>query len=418
MKFKNKKKIIFTLLYYVFFIYFTYFYAYSAELTKLFVHEGSVYSKLVFFVDKVEKVDKKEFIHRLDTNASYNGHILKVPIRLSSQFQKSQPDKFNTLLKKNSLSGDRAYRITENNGKMEIAFFGKKICGLYDIVSDRFGSGFILVFGPTAQHEGDTKNNTTQKTQEREQGEKKIKVFIDYGHGGKDCGARSAEGFCEKDITRAHGTLLVKELRQRGYVVQTSRDFDEFFELDERTGMANRFNADLAISLHADSCARAEKSGASVRVPKNLSLTKNNTIQVARNEIASNPDGSLFSGCFFFEREEKDRIAHSNDFARILARELEVSSSEKTTQKIEIVTDPFQFLLGTAMPTILLELGFLSNKKDSQELIDPIRQESYAYKIANAVDRYFLGKKPEKKRKKIKRSQDVSGEKYDCTYSA
>ncbi|MCQ2827079.1 N-acetylmuramoyl-L-alanine amidase, partial [Helicobacter pylori] len=102
------------------------------------------------------------------------------------------------------------------------------------------------------------KNDTFIKTKRK----KHKKIVLDAGHGGKDCGAMSANLVCEKDIVLEVVKFLHKELKKRGYSVLLTRDKDIYIDLVARTELANKKGADLFISVHANSIPKRSTSNA------------------------------------------------------------------------------------------------------------------------------------------------------------
>ncbi len=102
------------------------------------------------------------------------------------------------------------------------------------------------------------KNDTWIKTKRK----KHKKIVLDAGHGGKDCGAMSANLVCEKDIVLEVVKFLHKELKKRGYSVLLTRDKDIYIDLVARTELANKKSADLFISVHANSIPKRSTSNA------------------------------------------------------------------------------------------------------------------------------------------------------------
>ncbi len=94
------------------------------------------------------------------------------------------------------------------------------------------------------------------------QRKKHKKIVLDAGHGGKDCGAMSANLVCEKDIVLEVVKFLHKELKKRGYSVLLTRDKDIYIDLVGRTELANKKSADLFISVHANSIPKRSTSNA------------------------------------------------------------------------------------------------------------------------------------------------------------
>ncbi len=228
----------------------------------------------------------------------------------------------------------------------------------YSILSDRFGKGIVLKIMHTEKKTAYFNMITTSKNP--------LRIFIDCGHGGTDPGAHGVTGIYEKEITLIMGKKIAKVLETQGYKVLLSRESDKTVPLDSRTTAANNFKADLCLSLHADSCARPERSGISIRIPaEKIGLP----IEVGYKDIAT----------------EKSRILVSNNFAHTLLRTL--SKELKTIPRIHV--DPFQMLLGTHMPTVLIEMGFLSHEQDCELLQSNIYQDLFVKALKDGIKEFY-----------------------------
>lgn len=215
-------------------------------------------------------------------------------------------------------------------------------------------------------------------------------VVIDAGHGGKDPGAHGAEAH-EKDLTLAAAHALRDRLVRTGrYKVVMTRDTDVFVPLEQRVQIARRANADLFISLHADSGG----GDPAIRGATVYTLSEKGTDRVAHG-VFDKPDWFMDVALpgqdpatkrillDLTQRETKNR---SSVFAEMLLG--------KMSDKVELLRHShrdagFMVLLAPEVPAVLLEMGFVSNPEDERNLADPQRRAVFMSAVASAIDSYF-----------------------------
>jgi N-acetylmuramoyl-L-alanine amidase len=212
-------------------------------------------------------------------------------------------------------------------------------------------------------------------------------VVLDPGHGGSDPGAIGVQGTQEKRIVLAAATELRRRLEQGGRVrVAMTRTRDRFVALADRVAFARDRGASLFISLHADSAPGAR--GASVYT---LSETASDELAeaLARRENAADAAGGLplptedpAVARILISLVQRETQAGSASFARLL-----VAALERATP---LLTQPyrqaaFAVLKAPDVPSVLVELGFLSHPEDEAALRDPRHRARLAQAIADAV---------------------------------
>jgi len=174
------------------------------------------------------------------------------------------------------------------------------------------------------------------------------RVVIDAGHGGKDPGATSCLGFYEKTVNLAVARKVTYLLQQKGFKAVMTRDGDTFIELEERAAVANRYDADLFVSIHADSSPS--------------SSTRGFTIYVSRSASWSS-------------RQAAGAIAKS------LAK---TGLDNRGTQNAD-----YRVLVQTRGPAVLVELGYLSNQREAELLRDSSFQSRLAQAIADGISDFL-----------------------------
>ncbi len=233
------------------------------------------------------------------------------------------------------------------------------------------------------------KNDTFIKTKRK----KHKKIVLDAGHGGKDCGAMSANLVCEKDIVLEVVKFLHKELKKRGYSVLLTRDKDIYIDLVARTELANRKSADLFISVHANSIPKHSTSNAHGIETYFLSTARSERAsKVAEQE--NKDDVNLmdyFSKSLLLNSLNTQRLIVSNK----LAIDVQYGMLQSIRKNYPDVVDggvregPFWVLAGALMPSILIEIGYNSHAIESKRIQSKPYQKILAKGIADGIDSFF-----------------------------
>ncbi|MCQ2697139.1 N-acetylmuramoyl-L-alanine amidase [Helicobacter pylori] len=233
------------------------------------------------------------------------------------------------------------------------------------------------------------KNDTLIKTKRK----KHKKIVLDAGHGGKDCGAMSANLVCEKDIVLEVVKFLHKELKKRGYSVLLTRDKDIYIDLVARTELANKKSADLFISVHANSIPKHSTSNAHGIETYFLSTARSERARkVAEQENKDNVNlMDYFSKSLFLNSLNTQRLIVSNK----LAIDVQYGMLQSVRKNYPDVVDggvregPFWVLAGALMPSILIEIGYNSHAIESKRIQSKPYQKILAKGIADGIDSFF-----------------------------
>ncbi|WP_193227818.1 N-acetylmuramoyl-L-alanine amidase [Aureimonas psammosilenae] len=227
--------------------------------------------------------------------------------------------------------------------------------------------------------------------------EPKYTVVIDPGHGGVDTGAIGKHGTLEKDVNLKFGLALRDELAKQPRIrVLMTRSDDTFVSLGERSEFARRERANLFVSMHSDSIRYADIRGATVYT---LSEKASDSLsgEVAESENSADrfvdpkwreDKPEVFDILIELTRRETDNL--SEHFAAGLVKEL-------GRHDIRLIRNPkrsagFKVLTAPDVPSVLLEIGYLSNVDDEQLLLDESWRRDSASAIASAIER-FVGTK-------------------------
>jgi N-acetylmuramoyl-L-alanine amidase len=218
-------------------------------------------------------------------------------------------------------------------------------------------------------------------------------IVIDPGHGGIDSGTSGVDGSMEKDLVLNEGLRLKKALQQRGYVVHLTRDTDIYIPLRERVNIGRGYQADLFISLHADSNPDASVSGASVytlsesgsdKEAAALAKKENQSDVIAGVDLAgeNSPVASIL-----IDLAQRDTMNRSTRFALTALGEL--SNATDILPREPHRSAAFVVLKAPDVPAVLIELGYLSNAHDCGQMGTDRWREGVAQAIADAVERHF-----------------------------
>jgi N-acetylmuramoyl-L-alanine amidase len=218
-------------------------------------------------------------------------------------------------------------------------------------------------------------------------------IVIDPGHGGVDPGAIAVDGAYEKDIVLEMARELRRLIERSGrYRVALTRDSDVFIRLRDRIAKARELGGQVFVSLHADSLRVAQQRGASVYT---LSQTASDeeaarlASQENRADILSGPDLSQHDAAvatILIDLAQRDTSNKSIAFADLLAEEL--ASATPLVRKHRRFAG-FAVLKSPDMPSVLLELGYLSNAVDARNLAQPDYRAKVAHAVVRALDRFY-----------------------------
>jgi N-acetylmuramoyl-L-alanine amidase len=215
-------------------------------------------------------------------------------------------------------------------------------------------------------------------------------VVIDPGHGGDDVGATSPTGVTEKEVVLAVGRRLARVLESRGHAVRLTRDGDTSRALTDRTALANRLDATVFISLHANASTVASVAGAETYY---MSLDGASDAAAAatadlENRAGASPGDRSPLDLILWDLAQADVLNESSK----LALRVQGRLNERLGLRDRGVKQaPFVVLTGATMPAILVEVGFLSNPSEAERLTQANTQQQIAEALAAGIED-FLGR--------------------------
>jgi N-acetylmuramoyl-L-alanine amidase len=218
------------------------------------------------------------------------------------------------------------------------------------------------------------------------------RIVIDAGHGGHDSGTLGADGIEEKDVVLDVALRLGKLLHDRlGAEIVYTRADDTFIPLETRTAIANKAQADLFISVHANSSQDPSARGVEVYY---LNFTSDpEAMRVASRENAVSTQSVHDLSDLVKKIALKDKIDESKE----LATDVDTSLFAGLTKGNAGLKDrgvkkaPFVVLIGANMPSILAEISFVTNPEDAEQLERPEYRERVAESLYGGVARYAAG---------------------------
>ncbi|MDE7255095.1 MAG: N-acetylmuramoyl-L-alanine amidase [Helicobacter sp.] len=257
-------------------------------------------------------------------------------------------------------------------------------------ISFKDTSAYITIVQPKA-------NKTTKPKEESPKAKpsaaKGRVVVIDPGHGGRDCGAMGVAKVCEKVVVLSVANELEKELKKRGYTVYMTRSKDVFIPLKRRTEFANSKNADVFISLHANATLQPRQ--------KELSGIETYFLSPARSEraksVAAIENKEDIEELSTLSRETVLGILNAQRLyaSHRLALDVQfgvLGTLKKPYNPVDggVREGPFWVLAGALMPSILLEIGYITHPKEGKAIVQPNYHKLLARGIANGIDGYFV----------------------------
>lgn len=227
----------------------------------------------------------------------------------------------------------------------------------------------------------------------RERGDTRRIVVVDAGHGGVDPGTIGPGGTYEKDVTLAMARQLKARMEGTGrYKVVLTRDSDVFIPLRERVAIARTAGAEMFISLHADAIANRNTRGGSIYTLSEVASDKEAESLAAKENKADLIAGMDLShesrevASILLDLAQRETMNYSARFAAMMVSELGKS--------VRLLSNSHRFagfavLKAPDVPSVLFEMGYLSNAAEEKELLRPDYRLKMADGIVRAADRFF-----------------------------
>ncbi len=235
----------------------------------------------------------------------------------------------------------------------------------------------------------------------------KWSVVLDPGHGGHQSGTRSEDGVPEKKIALAVAKHLRTMLVAKGVRVVMTREADLAVSLDERVRVADRAEADVYVSIHANYAPVGERRGAETYILSALArdeVARSVTVRENEEDGASPPQGGDVRPRGEGKLPTKDIDLILDDLRRGVAHEGSARLARRIQDRLELVLGlrpgrglrqaPFKVLKGVQAPAVLVELGYLSNRAQAAFLSSPAGQRASARALFFGIWRFLKDQAP------------------------
>ena len=339
--------------------------------------------------------------HKLELTFKYNiGNVKHFTIRRNGVVKHvydikntSLPSSLN--LSKYRAKGVKAFRIGQFNKKtirvvIETTSFTK---GKYGINGKRLTMQLPLLKGKVTP----TKRTTTRRSYVKPKTVKKYGynsrraskvIILDAGHGGRDIGA-SGKGIREKDLTLKMTLKLKRVLQKMGYKVLLTRYSDKFMNLRQRTEFANRNKGSLFISMHANAAPVKRNPRVRYQGIEIFYLSIKNSKRI-KDKRAVYRGKKLYTRSAYKQMTSRSKYVNSHRLARGVKRNILKSVQKKYgIYDKGVKRQDFWVLLATKMPSILVEVGYLTHSKELKRLKNPKYQNLMVEGIAKGVNAYY-----------------------------
>lgn len=297
------------------------------------------------------------------------------------------------------VSGVRYGHLNEQTSRLVLTAKGPFTVERFEIVENEASQGYRLIADLSAASDKEfdaalsIQAQTTGSTQATPKGDRlgkpspddRFTIVIDPGHGGIDGGAEGPSGTVEKDITLMFARELRDQLSKDGrYQVFMTRDADQFLRLDDRVRIARQHDADLFLSIHADTIRLKGIRGATVYTVSDTASDSEAKALADRENLSDQLAGIVVEE---EDREVTDILVdlirrETHNFSMRFARSL----VDELATTVRMINNPHRFagfkvLKAPDVPSVLIELGYLSNHKDEEQL----RSSDWRGKVAGSI---------------------------------
>ena len=352
--------------------------------------------------------DKTRFVMELNANPTYDVFLLPDPYRIVIDMPelKWQPDE-QAVRKKGVVQNYRFGLFKHNTSRVVLDVSGPVKILRTVVLPPTSGKPhrFFIDIQKTSRAEfmaavkERRKRNATQQVvtlipPKPPKAMKRYTVVIDAGHGGIDPGAIGRSGVYEKKLTLQVAKKLYAILaKNRAYKPVLTRDKDVFLSLRERVDAARKVRADLFISIHADSISKPSFRGATVYTlsetasddeAEAIAKSENRVDLIAGIDLEAQDD--TVQG-ILVDLAQRETMNFSVKFAEMIIPEISKSGLKTSGRSHRFAG--FRVLKAPDVPSVLVELGYLSNRQDEKILKSSKGQARLARSLARAVDAYF-----------------------------
>lgn len=216
-------------------------------------------------------------------------------------------------------------------------------------------------------------------------------IMLDPGHGGKDSGTIAPDGYYEKTIALTTGLELYHALRDTGrFDVHMTRQSDVFITLEDRVKIAQTHRADLFMSMHCDHLPEANIRGASIFTLSNKASDKlaaglaqeENSVDNAKGVRGTSPQVADILASLETRATKINAASFQSDLHNALKTSIPMLPNPERSANFAVLRDP-------SIPSVLLEMGCLSDSMDEHRLRNPAQRRILVTKLRSAIETYF-----------------------------
>ncbi len=349
-------------------------------------------------IKKIGFDDKQNIEITIDEKADFKTYALSNPSRIVVDVDAAYYNEISTSKSPNFI---KEIRYSKSDKNVRIVFDLKQKTFIqaakYEKLTGQKDGKIVVRIAPELSYiiaSIDMKKNSVAKPMEAKKSKTPI-IVIDAGHGGKDPGTIGSYARTkEKNITLSYAKELAKQLSLgKKYKVYLTRSSDVFIPLKERVAKARKVKADLFISLHANAAENHDAKGFSIYTLSNSASDKQAEMLARKENRADIISGINFSNASsdilktLIDLSQRSSMNHSSRFANI-------AISKVRNNGVEIIDNTHRFagfvvLTAPDMVSILIELGYLSNKNEEKDLNSLSHKRKVTQGLVDAIDKYF-----------------------------
>ncbi|MGB8467891.1 MAG: N-acetylmuramoyl-L-alanine amidase [Candidatus Babeliales bacterium] len=345
-------------------------------LNNVFYHQGTYSDRIVFYFDKAPHCNI------VDTKRQRDANFIVIKMKIDKVDRYKEVIK-NTIEKLRNQKAERGYSIEcalkaipkNKSMLLTIRYDPQQVIADYATCESISAQRAVVINfhnKKVIDHINQHTSAILHMAQNRSQ--QPIKVVLDCGHGGVEVGKMGHGSIMEKNINLQVGKQVAQLLRKKGYAVFLTRDADTLVPLDVRTTYANTVQADLFVSIHANA-GPAHASGLE-------------TYWTPKNELMCTPFHSDSASKKKISQRHTQLDASSKQLADTIRTHVLTHATVHNLKDRKTKKAVSQVLLGTDMPSTLVELGFLSHKTESAKLADASYQALLAQGICAGIDAF------------------------------
>ncbi len=230
---------------------------------------------------------------------------------------------------------------------------------------------------------------------------KKYTIVVDAGHGGKDSGAVAGKHYYEKTVVLQIAKRVSKYLKAKGFIVKMTRNDDRFIKLKNRTKFANRNKADIFVSIHANAVGKKSRRnivhGVETYFLQTTRSARASRVAAKENSVVLNKNDRLSNNVILNSVLSGPKLVQSHKLAIDIQKRV-ISNLKRGYKGVNnggVKPAPFWVLVGAQMPSVLVEVGYITHPRERQRLFMSSYQDKIARGIAEGVKIYLINHEKE-----------------------